>query len=277
MNQDQVKTILISLEDAPLDFTVLFSGKRCKRVNGLYTPESREILIHNCNFSDDNLLLYTAIHEYAHHIHACSCGCKLSRQPHTTEFWAVFHRLLEKAESAGVYRNVFDDSPQLTELTKIIRQRFLQENGSLIKDLGMYLLRAYELCSAIGGRFEDYIDRVLRIPKTEANAAMKIYQYNLNTSVGPDNMRFLAGIPNEQTRMTAEAALLQGESPDTVRTAVKRRTLHAPAPEDAPKIRLEKEKKYLEQTLKKEKERLSALEKRLQEVELELEHIEKQP
>lgn len=267
MNQDQVKAVLLSLEDAPMDVTVLFSGKRSKKLNGLYKPESREIVIHNRNFTDDNLLLYTAIHEYAHHLHACSQGGRLSVRAHTAEFWAILHRLLEKAESAGAYRNVFADSPELTELTKTIRQKFLQENGSLVKDLGMHLLRAHELCTSIGGRFEDYIDRVLRIPRTAATTAMKIYQYNLNTSVGADNMRYLASIRNEDERMTAEAALLKGESPDTVRTETKRRELNVP-PEEEPKIRLEKEKSRLERTI-------ASLSKRLSEVEQELEHIVK--
>ncbi|MDR0569116.1 MAG: hypothetical protein LBG87_07925 [Spirochaetaceae bacterium] len=269
MNQDQIKNTLLSLEDAPMDFTVLFSGKQSKKVNGLYNPESREIVIHNRNFTDDNLLLYTAIHEYAHHLHACSQGGRLSIRSHTAEFWAILHRLLEKAESSGVYKNVFDDSPELNELTKTIRQRFLQENGSLVKDLGMYLLRAHELCAVIGGRFEDYIDRVLRIPRTAATTAMKIYQYNLNTSVGADNMRFLAAIRNENERMTAEAALLKGESPDTVRSETKRRTVRAPSPEEEPKLRLEKEKNRLERTI-------ASLSKRLNEVQRELEHLGEQ-
>jgi hypothetical protein len=266
MNQDQIKTALLAIEDAPLDFTLVFSGKKSKKVNGLYKPESREIVIHNRNFSDDNLLLYTALHEYAHHLHACSRGGRLSARSHTTEFWAILHKLLEKAETKGVYKNVFADSPELNELTKIIRQKFLQENGGLVKDLGMHLLKAHELCIAIGGRFEDYIDRILRIPRNSAQIAMKIYQYNLNTSVGAENMRFLAGIRNEEERMTAEASLLKGKSPDTVKTESKRRTLGIPTPEEEPKIRLEKEKSRLEQTI-------ASLSKRLTEVERELEHI----
>ncbi|MDR2535158.1 MAG: hypothetical protein LBD29_03890 [Treponema sp.] len=267
MNQDEVKDTLLAIEDAPLDFLLIFSGKKIKTVNGVYKPESREIIIHNRNFTEDNLLLYTAIHEYAHHLHACSQGGKLSVRSHTTEFWAILHRLLEKAETKGIYKNVFAESPELTDLTKLIRQKYLQENGSLVKDLGMCLLKAHELCTAIGGRFEDYIDRVLRIPRTAATMAMKMYQYNLNTSVGADNMRFLAGIRNEDDRMTAEAALLKGQSPDTVRTETKRLSLgHPPPTAEAPKLRLEKEKSRLERTI-------ASLSKRLSEVEQELEHL----
>ncbi|MDR2404352.1 MAG: hypothetical protein LBD78_10030 [Spirochaetaceae bacterium] len=261
MNQDQVKSALLSLEDAPMEFTVIFSGKKSKKVNGLYKPPSREIIIHNRNFSDDNLLMYTAIHEYAHHLHACARGGVLSPRSHTAEFWAILHGLLEKAEERGVYRNVFADSPELTELTGLIRTKYLEGNGGLVKELGKHLLRAHELCTAIGARFEDYIDRVLRIPKTAANLAIRMYQYNLNPVVGPDNMRFLAGIRNDETRTAAESALVEGKSPDAVRIAARR----LPAPED-PRQRLEKERTRLKRTIE-------SLARRLGEVEQELESL----
>jgi hypothetical protein len=261
MNQDQVKETLLSVEDAPMDFSVIFSGKRSGKVNGLYKPESREIIIHNRNFSDDNLLLYTAIHEYAHHLHACARGGTLSPRSHTVEFWAILHGLLEKAELRGVYKNVFADSPELTELTETIRSRYLRENGGLVKELGEHLLRAHDLCNSIGVRFEDYIDRVLRIPRVAARMSMKMYQYNLNPAVGADNMRFLAGIKNEEDRVSAEKALLGGKSPDTVRIAVRR-----PVSEEDPKSRLEKEKQRLERTI-------AALSKRLDEVTEELDTL----
>ncbi|MDR1903046.1 MAG: hypothetical protein LBQ88_12295 [Treponema sp.] len=266
MNQDQVKEQLLGIEDASMDFTLIFSGKKSKKVNGLYKPETREILIHNKNFkndtgdkTDDNLLLYTAIHEYAHHIHACSQGGKLSVRAHSSEFWAIFHRLLEKAEAQGIYRNVFQTSPELVQLTEFIREKYLRENGLLVKEFGMKLLKAHELCLAIGGRFEDYIDRVLGIPRMAVKTAIKMHQYDLNPFLGADNMRYLAGIPNEEKRRAAEQALLAGKSPDTVKTAAAKKP-----PQEDPKVMLEKEKARLERTI-------AALTKRLEEVNQELE------
>jgi hypothetical protein len=261
MNQDQVKDILLSIEDAPLDFTLLFSGKQSNKVNGLYKPESREIIIHNHNFKDDNLLLYTAIHEYAHHLHACSKGGTLSPRAHTAEFWAIFHGLLEKAENQNIYKNVFESSPELTELTEEIRKKYLYENGNMVKELGAQLIKAHTMCETIGVRFEDYVDRVLCIPRIAAKMAMKMHEYNLNPSLGSDNMRFLAGIKNEEQRMAAESALISGKSPDTVKIETKRKP-----PELDPKDRLEKEKQRLERTI-------ASLSKRLTEVEHELEEI----
>ncbi|MDR1411022.1 MAG: hypothetical protein LBI91_02315 [Spirochaetaceae bacterium] len=273
MNQDQVKELLLSIEDAPMEFLVIFSGKKSAKVNGLYKPDSREIIIHNRNFKtetgqDDNLLLYTAIHEYAHHLHACSRGGRLSARSHTAEFWAVFHALLEKAEAKGIYRNVFADSPELSKLTEKIRNNYLAENGKLLKELGEQLLKAHELCEAAGARFEDYVDRVLCIPRTAANMAVKMFQYDLNPRVGSDNMRFLAGIRNEDDRAAAEKALIGGKSPDMVKTAIKGGPVlpaKPPRQEDI-KIRLEKEKIRLERTI-------AGLSKRLGEVEKELEEL----
>lgn len=259
MNQDQIRTILLSIEDAPMEFTLIFSGKKSKKVNGLYKPDTREIIIHNRNFDDDNLLLYTAIHEYAHHLHACSQGGTLPARSHTTEFWAILHGLLEKAEAKGVYKNVFTESPELAELTEIIRKKYLLQNGNLVKELGMLLLKAGELCDSIGARFEDYIDRVLCIPRSAAKMSMKMFEYNLDPSLGSDNMRFLAGIKNEEDRTAAEKSLLAGKSPD----AVKRETMKRPRQEDS-RERLEKEKLRLERTI-------MSLTKRLNEVEQELE------
>ena len=269
MNQDQVKKKLLAIEDAALDFTVIFSGKRSKRVNGLYKPDTREIIIHNKNFTggsggvdaDANLLVYTAIHEYAHHLHACSRGGELSARAHTAEFWAIFHGLLEKAEKKAIYKDVFSGSSELDKLTDTIRKKYLAENGNLVKELGQLLLKAHDLCSAIGGRYEDYIDRILRIPRNAAGLAVKMYQYNLNPETGADNMRFLAGISNEEKRQAAESALLAGKSPDSVKIAIRKKETNE---EEDPRINLEKEKLRLERTI-------ASLTKRLKEVERELE------
>ena len=80
MNQDQIKEMLLKIEDSELDFSVTFTGKESKKVNGLYKPDTHEILLHTKNFKTDNQLIYTAIHEYAHHLIAeqnplkCSAG-----------------------------------------------------------------------------------------------------------------------------------------------------------------------------------------------------------
>jgi hypothetical protein len=264
MNQEQVKELLLSIEDAPLEFSVVFSGKQSKKVNGLYKPERREIIIHNRNFTDDNLLLYTAIHEYAHHLHACSRNGKLPGRAHTTEFWSVFHGLLQKAESKGIYKNVFASSPELIELTNLIKNEYLYKNGALLKELGRYLLQACELCKVIGARFEDYVDRVLCLPRTAARVAMKVYQYNINPSIGAENMKLVASISNDEKRMAAENALLSGRSPDEVKVKIVR----SPA-ELNKREQLEKEKTRLERTIQSLTRRLEEIQRALEQYSIE--------
>ncbi|MCL2196287.1 MAG: hypothetical protein FWB77_01600 [Treponema sp.] len=263
MNQDKVKQKLLAIQDAPLEFSLIYSGKKSKKVNGLYKPASREIIIHNRNFQGDetgqNLLLYTAIHEYAHHLHACSRGGTLSPRAHSPEFWAIFHELLEKAEKKKIYSDVFSVSPELLKLTEVIRSKYLKNNGELVKEMGKHLIKAHELCTGIGVRFEDYVDRMLRIPRTAANTAMKMFEYDIAAEVGADNMRFLAGIRDGDDRKAAETALIKGKSPDSVKVQVRGKEK-----EDIdPVTILEKEKLRLERTI-------ATLNKRLDEVKKEL-------
>ena len=263
MNQDKVKEKLLKIQDAPLEFSLVFSGKKSKKVNGLYKPQSREIIIHNRNFDADdtgqNLLFYTAIHEYAHHLHACKKGGTLGARAHTSEFWAIFHDLLEKAENKKIYNDVFSASPELLKLTDVIRTKYLANNGELVKEMGKHLLKAHDLCVKIGVRFEDYVDRMLRIPRAAANTAIKMFEYDLACEVGADNMRFLAGIRDSGERKAAQTALIKGKSPDTVKIQVRGKEK-----EEDPKQMLEKEKIRLEKTI-------ASLNKRLEEVRKELE------
>ena len=46
-----------------IDFTVVQTGKKSSKVNGLYKTDSHEILLHNKNFTTNNAIMYTAIHE----------------------------------------------------------------------------------------------------------------------------------------------------------------------------------------------------------------------
>ena len=86
MNQDQVKSLLLRLDRDAEEFSVTFSGKKSKKVDGLYKPDGREIIIHNENFANDNALIYTAIHEFAHHLHFTGSAAPTSCRAHTEPF-----------------------------------------------------------------------------------------------------------------------------------------------------------------------------------------------
>ncbi len=217
MNQDQVKSALLSIRKTEESFAVILSGKKSNKVNGLYKPNSREIILHNKNFESDNELLYTAIHEYAHHIQFTTAAAPISVRTHTTAFWNLFHSLLFEAEEKGVYENPFEEIEEFRSLTREIKDKFIAVSGSLMKDLGKLLITAHELCARHHTSFTDYIDRVLGLPRVSAQAIMKARSYDLDPRVGFENMRSLAGIRDDAARMAAQEALIEGKSPDMVK------------------------------------------------------------
>ncbi len=258
MNQDQIKSMLLSLEDTALEFSVIMTGKKSKRVNGLYKPDTREILLHNKNFSDDNELVYTAIHEYAHHLQCEADGALQTAKSHTAAFWARFHALLEKAEKKRLYRIGVEKSSELEALTEEIRTRCIAENGKLMNELGRLLARAHVLCEKAGIRYEDYVDRVLCLPRTSAQAAVRVSSLGIDASLGYDAMKIVASQRTPELRAAAERDLAAGRSPDTVKVSLARALR-----EESERDRLEKERRRLERTIDSLKTRLEQVEKSL--------------
>lgn len=258
MNQDQVKELLLKLEDTTLEFTVTMTGKKSKKVNGLYKPETREILLHNKNFDDDNQLVYTAIHEYAHHLQCESDGPYRSPRAHTGTFWARFHGLLEKAERTGLYSIGFEKSDALSALTEEIRSKYLAENGKLMQGLGELLAKAHVLCREAGVRYEDYIDRVLCLPRTAAKTAIRVSSLKVNPALGYDTMKIVAAQTTPEKREAAEQQFMARRSPDSVKVELAKK-----ANEEDPKVRLEKEKRRLEKTISMLTSRLEQVEQSL--------------
>ena len=254
MNQDQVKEILLQIEESELEFSVTFTGKASKKVNGLYKSDTHEILLHNKNFSVDNELLYTAIHEYTHH-RLCELDGTRSGRVHTQRFWSYFHRLLQKAEEKGLYKITMEESPELLELTDTIRTTIMAEDGKLMKELGRLLSKARVLCKQAGVRYEDYIDRVLCLPRASAATIEKIHAFDVKPELGYEAMKVVANIANPDKRAAAEDLFLQKHSPAFVRDSVKNK----PQDED-PRRKLENEKRRIERTIVSLQARLSELE-----------------
>jgi hypothetical protein len=261
MNQDRVKEILLGLADPKTEFSVIFSGKESAIVNGLYKPQSREIVIHNRNFASDDQLIYTAIHEYAHHLHCERKGGIASGRAHTNEFWGIFHELLVEAEAQGRYRNLFDEEPEFVDLTKKIRGSCIAENGRVMLELGSLMIEAQSLCKKFKVRFEDYIDRALGLPRATANQAARAAVFRVDPDVGWDGMKMAVGIRDPGERAEALDALRGGASP----AAVKARFSAAKPPEETEE-RLVKEKERLERTIVNLRKRLDEVERALAEI-----------
>ena len=263
MNQDQIKAMLLDIEESKLEFSVTLTGKESKRVNGLYKPDTCEILLHNKNFTSDNQMIYTAIHEYTHHLLneeklEESAGLKPSYQRvHTNQFWARFHGLLEVAEEKGYYVIGLENSPELAELTEDIRKNYLEANGRLMQEFGQLLAKAHKLCQDAGIRYEDYIDRVLKMPRCAATSITKVAAAQVNPALGFENMKLVASMPQAK-RQDAEEQLLGGHSPDSVRAMMKKK-----AESVDQKTKLEQEKKRLEKTIQQLTSRLEFVEESL--------------
>jgi hypothetical protein len=261
MNQDQVKELLLRIVEPQTEFSVILSGKKSTLVNGLYKPDSREIVLHNRNFDSEDELIYTAIHEYAHHIHCERKGGIVSGRAHTNEFWSIFHELLVEAEAKNLYRNIFDSQPEFVELTKKIKTACLAENGRVMLEFGRLMVEAQALCTKYKARFEDYVDRALGVPRSTAASAARAASYGVDPSVGWDGMKMAASISDPGLRSEALAALRGGLSP----AAVKARFAPAQPPEDAVE-RLAAEKTRLERTISNLETRLAEVERRLEEL-----------
>jgi hypothetical protein len=267
MNQDQVKTLLLELNSEVEDFSLIFSGKQSKKVDGLYHPEKQEIIIHNKNFTEDNPLIYTAIHEFAHHVQFTQKDAEITSRSHTVLFWDIFHKLLINAEEKGIYKNLFSTDQRFIALTNRIKSDYLHKNGALMKEFGKLLIEALDLCQQNHANFEDYVDRELGLNRTAAKSIMKVYAMDVKPDIGFDNMKIVAGIKEEQKRKEVEHSFEEGLSPDMVKATIKES-------KGVPEVtlpRLEAQKRRLEKSMQVLQQKLADVEMQIDEFQQEQE------
>ena len=269
MNQEEVKEKLLELDGDVEEFQIIFSGKVSRRIDGKYHPDTHEIIINNKNFEDDNSLLYTAIHEFAHHIqftrHAKETN---SRSPHTNLFWSIFHGLLHTATEKGIYNDLFGADPRFKEVTETIKVEFIQKNGELMKALGKILIQALDLCQQKHLIFEDYIDRELGIPRATAKAAMKMFARDVDTSLGFDRMKMVASINSPKEREEVTQALKAGKTQNEVKEEIKEKKASKKQPKSEYSS-LKKTKKRIEKSIHDLEEKLEEVITRIESYETE--------
>ncbi len=266
MDNESIKNMLLDLQETNLEFSVIMTGKSSTRVNGLYKPDTREILLHNKNFKTDNELIYTSIHEYTHHLineeQIAQNGGKNpphQAKSHTNYFWAKFHSLLDIAEQKSYYKLDISGSQELDELTKEIRIKYIEPNARIMQDLGKSLIKAHALCEQANIRYEDYLDRILQLPRTTAKSAAKVSLLPTeDAELGFDNMKIVASCKKSDQKAKAVEAIKSGKSPDSVIAMMKKKSST-----DDPKTKLEKEKKRLEKTINELTQRLEFVEESL--------------
>ena len=262
MNQDMVKEQLQKLYQSSVDYTLIFSGKKSIKVNGLYKPDIHRIIIHNSNFVldngevNENLLMYTAIHELAHHICIAEKGDKSTRT-HNQDFWACFHGLLDKAESIGIYHiNIDEDVQTLINEARDISK----EIAKLQRDLGLVLLRLQEACNKNGLRYEDIAERKAQISRQTWRISIAAFNMG-DLDVGLDFQTEAIKERNKDKREIVLAAGREGKSISQAKQAVK---VPATPPSNEDEIvLLIKEKRRVERTVEALTHRLEELEEQL--------------
>ncbi len=260
MNQEQVKDKLLQIDENVPDFTITFSGKKSKKVNGLYYPERKEIIIHNKNFEYDDSLMYTAIHEFAHHIQFSRSPEANSARAHNNDFWDIFHRLLFSAEENGLYKNIFRTDERFIELTERIKNNYIGTNADLMKEFGQLLVEAMRLCEIYNISFDDYVDRELKIHRNEAKNIVKIQTMDVNPKIGFENMKTVANIKDPGVRIEAEEAFIEGKTPDMIKA------LYLSKPEEEDTLdKLLKEKDRIISNIEKMTVRLTEIENKIDE------------
>jgi hypothetical protein len=259
MNQDDVKKNLLRLYDCAEDFTLIFSGKKSLKVNGLYKPDKREIIIHNRNFENteigNNLLFYTAIHELAHHIQFTELHQKSVRS-HTALFFATSDDLVDIAEKKGIYKMPIDeDTQKLIDESKEISR----EIAALQRKLGQVLLRLHETCEKKGIRYEDVIERKAQIARQTAKKAKKAYNLNLSGEIGVDIQEAAIKERDEEKIEAIVHAGQKGKSIDQAKRAVAK-----PIDQEDETVSLVKEKRRIEHTIASLSRRLEEITEQIQ-------------
>jgi hypothetical protein len=265
MNQDDVKENLLKLFDCAEEFTVVFSGKKNKIANGTYSPAKREIVIHNRNFNaggkGDNMLFYTAMHEYAHHImHAVykQDGAK----SHTLLFYSILDDLADTAEKMKLY------SMGLSEETKKLAEearKISVEMAELQQRLGKVLGILHKKCEEEELRFEDVIARKAQISRQTMEQAKKANALSPSLkNAGVDIQEAAVKERDEEKRRAIIHAGAKGKSVAQAKSAAAV-PCAAAAAADGETDSLVRERRRLERAIENLKRRLGDVEKRLKE------------
>jgi predicted nucleic acid-binding Zn-ribbon protein len=219
MTPEQVKENLLKLHECAEGFTLEFSGRKNRRVNGQYDPADVKIIINNRNFEEgeagDNLLFYTAMHELAHHIQHTEHHQHGSRC-HTKLFYSILDGLADKAEKAGLYR--YDADPEIKKLTDEAAMISAQI-AALQRKLGGVLNKLHGACLRKGVRYEDVVKRKVRLSARTERKLQKIAALRLPDGVGFEQQEVIAGAKNDESRQAMLQAVEEGKSVAQVKQA----------------------------------------------------------
>ena len=100
---ESYKSFLQKIYLCKVPFSLEVRPTKPKKRLGTYYYRRRKIIIHE-GWAETHDCHETAIHEYAHHIHATEFGMKERKQkPHGREFWMIYGQLLCRARQLGLF------------------------------------------------------------------------------------------------------------------------------------------------------------------------------
>lgn len=211
-NQQTLKEQLESIcPEEHHDFIVIFSGKESKKVDGLYHPEKMEIIIHNRNFTEWNRLVYTGIHELAHHIEfKTRKSTETNRKPHNPDYKNIQRSLLLKAIETGVYEDPF--MPGSSNINKAFVEIVSLDSriAHNRKELGKWLLHYMDYCQKHDIEFEDFSNRILGKSKKEISTLIGFYGDDINPEFGEAAMKIMKEEKDPEKRLDIEKMLADG-------------------------------------------------------------------
>ena len=259
MTNEEIKTTLIKLYDCKTDFTVIQTGKKSSKVNGLYKTDSYEILLHNKNFTTDNALMYTAIHELTHHILTTEKGVQTAKA-HSGIFWATFYDLIDKAIELKLYvRERSAETASLIKEAVEIQKKIIEAQ----KQLGLIIAKLYDSCQNNGERIEDIIEHDLQMTRNKA----KEYMYN-KMSGSTDNDEIAKAVKfakDPAIKQAAQQAADEGKTVAQVKAIAKQKAKATDDDIETPE-QLEREAERLKKTIAHLNERLIKIQEKLESI-----------
>ena len=221
MNQEDVFQQLNKLHKCKEPFTLVFSEKKCKNKNGYYSPGEYKITINNKNFINQEgelngtLLMYTAIHELAHHIQFTEHKQKGIRC-HTQLFYAILDMLADKAEEMEIYKPVIDhELEELLTEAEVISQKIAR----LQIELGKVLEKINSACIKKGVRYEDMVKRKAFICMDTVKKCTRMASLDLPNNISADVQAVIAGERDNDKRKVMTIAAQAGKSAAQVKYA----------------------------------------------------------
>lgn len=257
---DKVKEFLLSVQETEKDFTVVFTGKIHKKINGQYFFNDHTISINDRNFTHDSTLLYTAMHEYAHHIQFIL----RDKSGHNREFWTIFHNLVDTA----IEKKLYTPPPRneaIIEKEKEIKALLL-ERANIEKKIGSLSRELWEEVADAGGAIDYEIERELK-------EDMKLIK----------DVCLIAGIAPCGTEYNTEQSIIIGKKGTDAaiairdgKTLVQAQTAGKQIEKEDPYERLKKEKAQVVKKIERLKDRKDAIDFRMKQYELEFDKAEKE-